>query len=66
MPWLRCSGTPGLGKGRGRVGRDEDKDKDEDKDRPGKHDSEREGHVHEDTAKSIDPSQYGPPLDDDE
>ena len=47
------------------MGRDEDKDKDEDKDRPGKHDSEREGHVHEDTAKSIDPSQYGPPLDDD-
>ncbi|MGH3803386.1 MAG: hypothetical protein ACRDTD_25315 [Pseudonocardiaceae bacterium] len=50
------------------MGRDEDKDKDKDKDkdRPGKHDPEREGHVHEDTAKSIDPSKYGPPPDDDE
>lgn len=50
------------------MGRDEDKDKDRDKDqdRPGKHDPEREGHVHEDTAKNIDPSKYSPPPDDDE
>lgn len=49
------------------MGWDEDKDdKNKDKDRPGKHDPEREGHVHEDTAKSIDPSKYGPPPDDDE
>ncbi len=49
------------------MGRDEDKGKDgKDKDRPGKHGPEREGHVHEDTAKSIDPSKYGPPIDDDD
>ncbi len=40
--------------------------KDKDEDRPGKRDPEREGHVHEDTAKSIDPSKYGPSPDDDE
>ncbi|MGH3914485.1 MAG: hypothetical protein ACRDTC_13930 [Pseudonocardiaceae bacterium] len=46
--------------------RDENKNEDDDKDRPGRHDAEREGHVHEDTAKSIDPSKYGPQPDDDE
>jgi hypothetical protein len=51
-----------LGKEERKMGRDEDKNKD----RPGKHDPEREGHVHEDTAKSIDPSKYEPPPDDDE
>lgn len=40
--------------------------KDKDDDKPGKHDPEREGHVHEDTAKSIDPSKYDPPPDDDD
>jgi len=48
------------------MGRDEEKDQDDkDKNRPGKHDPEREGHVHEDTAKSIDPSKYGAAPDDD-
>lgn len=49
-----------------KMGRDEDRDRDRDQNRPGKHDPEREGHVHEDTAKDIDPSKYGPPPDDDE
>lgn len=54
----RYTGWEGVRK----MGKDEDKDQD----RLGKHDPEREGHVHEDTARSIDPSKYGPPPDDDE
>ncbi|MGQ0774127.1 MAG: hypothetical protein ACT4NY_06875 [Pseudonocardiales bacterium] len=42
------------------MGKDKDEDKNEDKeDKPGRHEDDREGHVHEDTAKQIDPSQYG-------
>ncbi|MFN2497246.1 MAG: hypothetical protein ABR608_15300 [Pseudonocardiaceae bacterium] len=33
--------------------------KDKDKDKPGRHEDDREGQVHPDTAKQIDPSQYG-------
>jgi hypothetical protein len=47
------------------MGKDrDDKDKKDD-DKPGRHDGDREGHVHEDTAKNIDPSKYRP-YDDDE
>jgi hypothetical protein len=48
------------------VGKDGDKDENKNKDGPGRHDSEREGHVHEDTAKRIDPTKYGTPPDDDD
>jgi hypothetical protein len=49
------------------MGSDDEQDNDKkDKDRPGRHDPEREGHVHEDTAKRIDPSKYEPSHDDDE
>ncbi len=34
-----------------------------DADKPGRHEDDREGQVHEDTAKKIDPSKYG--TDDD-
>jgi hypothetical protein len=49
-----------------KMGKDDETDKDKDRGRPGKHDPEREGHVHEDTAKRIDPRKYEPPPDDDE
>lgn len=55
-----------LGKEEERWVQTKGKDKDEGRNRPGKHDPEREGHVHEDTAKRIDPSKYEPPPDDDE
>lgn len=45
------------------MGKDGD-DKDEDK--PGRHEDDREGQVHEDTAKNIDPSKYGTDDDDDD
>ncbi len=32
-------------------------------DKPGRHEDDREGQVHEDTARNIDPSKYG--TDDD-
>lgn len=32
---------------------------DRDDDKPGRHEDDREGRVHEDTAKNIDPSEYG-------
>lgn len=37
---------------------EEGKPKDDDK--PGRHEDDREGQVHEDTAKNIDPSKYDP------
>jgi hypothetical protein len=40
-----------------KMGKDGNGDKDADK--PGRHEDDREGHVHEDTAKNIDPSKYG-------
>lgn len=40
------------------------KDKDKDEDKPGRHEDDREGEVHQDTAKKIDPSQYGQDDDD--
>lgn len=44
-----------------------DKDgKDKNEDKPGRHEDDREGQVHEDTAKKIDPSKYGPGKDDDD
>lgn len=38
---------------------------DRDDDKPGRHKDDREGRVHEDTAKNIDPSKYGAADDDD-
>jgi hypothetical protein len=35
------------------------KDDNKDTDKPGRHEDDREGHVHEDTAKKIDPKKYG-------
>ena len=35
-------------------------------DKPGRHEDDREGQVHEDTAKKIDPSKYGTDKDDDD
>lgn len=55
-----------LQRGETQMGKDQDDKAGKGDDRPGKHDPEREGHVHEDTAKSIDPSQYRPPPDDDD
>lgn len=46
-----------------KMGKDRD---DKDGDKPGRHDGDREGHVHEDTAKKIDPSKYGTDDDDDD
>lgn len=46
-----------------KMGQDHD-DKGDDK--PGRHDGDREGHVHQDTAKDIDPSKYGTYDDDDD
>lgn len=46
------------------MGKDKESDENKNEDKPGKHDSEREGHVHEDTARSIDPTKYGTPPDD--
>jgi hypothetical protein len=40
-----------------KMGKDGNGDKDADK--PGRHEDDREGHVHEDTAKNIDPSKCG-------
>ena len=36
------------------------------KDKPGRHEDDREGQVHEDTAKNIDPSEYELNPDEDE
>ena len=48
------------------MSKDRGKDENKNEDRPGRHDSEREGHVHEDTAKRIDPTKYSTPPDDDD
>ena len=45
--------------GKGKDGKDKGGDK------PGRHEDDREGQVHEDTAKNIDPSEYGTEQDDD-
>jgi len=45
------------------MGKD-DKGKDEDK--PGRHEDDREGQVHQETAKNIDPTQYGQYDNDDD
>jgi hypothetical protein len=42
----------------------EEKDKYEDK--PGRREDDRQGQVHEDTGKKIDPSKYGSGRDDDD
>lgn len=44
------------------MGKDGDDKKD---DKPGRHEDDREGQVHADTAKKIDPSKYGTDDDDD-
>lgn len=45
------------------MGKDRDEKND---DKPGRHEDDREGKVHEDTAKKIDPSKYGTDRDDDD
>jgi hypothetical protein len=47
-----------------KMGKDGNDNKDADK--PGRHEDDREGHVHEDTAKKIDPKKYGTYDDDDD
>jgi hypothetical protein len=37
-----------------------------DDDKPGRHEDDREGQVHENTAKKIDPSKYGTDDDDED
>jgi hypothetical protein len=48
------------------MGKDEKDGKDKNENKPGRHEDDREGQVHEDTAKQIDPSKYGPGKDDDD
>lgn len=46
------------------MGKNRDDKNDDDK--PGRHDANREGHVHQETAEKLDPSEYDTYDDDDD